>query len=399
MTSSSASSSSKKYSILFLASWYPNRIEVNGGIFVKRHAEAVAKFCNVYTLHIASDENLTNQKYDLQYTEEDNIPTVRVYYKKVETNLPGLANLLKLTRYIKASLMGYKFLTKKCGKPSLVHLNIVFPAGIFALFLKYYYNLPFIITENWTWFLPADGSYDKMGNKLLVRRIINNANAITPVSHDLKDAMINHGFNNKYCIIPNVVDVNLFQLVSEKPNHAKNLILHVSTLTDLQKNITGILKVILKLTAKRQDFELHIIGDGPERKEHEQHASELGINNRFVFFEGLKTGEQIAGSLQESDFLLLFSNYENLPCVMLEALACGIPVVATKTGGIPEHISKDRGILVETRDENALLHAIDKMLDSHKDYDRVKISQYAKENFGYDKVGMQFFEVYESLLN
>ena len=127
-------------------------------------------------------------------------------------------------------------------------------------------------------------------------------------------------------------------------------------------------------------------------------AEKLGLLNTFVFFIGMKLKNELAQILRDADFFVLFSNYENLPCVLIESLACGIPVITTNTGGITEHISKEMGIVIEPKDELALESAINTMLDNHQKYDSSYLNKYAADHFSYRTVGLQFQKIYNTVL-
>jgi glycosyltransferase involved in cell wall biosynthesis len=77
-----------------------------------------------------------------------------------------------------------------------------------------------------------------------------------------------------------------------------------------------------------------------------------------IEFTGEIAYEEVAKAMQQADCLLLFSHIENSPCVIGEALCCGLPVIASRVGGIPELIDEQNGILVPAADETALLNAM-----------------------------------------
>ena len=95
---------------------------------------------------------------------------------------------------------------------------------------------------------------------------------------------------------------------------------------------------------------------------------------------------------------MLFSNFENLPCVIVEAFASGVPVLTTDVGGIAEIVSPERGILIKAEDEEALLKGMVQMLDTSQDYDRKAIRQYAITTFSVEKIGSQIFEQYQNVV-
>ena len=95
---------------------------------------------------------------------------------------------------------------------------------------------------------------------------------------------------------------------------------------------------------------------------------------------------------------MLFSNYENLPVVIIESLACGLPVISTSVGGVPDHITEDFGILIPPKDENALCSAMENMMDNWMKHDSEKMRRYAVENFSYEAVGEKFNEIYRKII-
>ncbi|MGZ6523310.1 MAG: glycosyltransferase, partial [Bacteroidia bacterium] len=388
----------KKLNILFLSSWYPNRVLPTLGNFVQKHAEAVSIKANVAALFVCSDSNCKS-KYEITKNTIHNVYTVNVYYKKVEHSAPLLSQIQKANRYIKAHLKGLQIINSEFGKIDLVHHNILYPAGIIAWYLKKFKNIPYIITENWTGYLPSKNIKLSWFQRAISRAIARNASYITPVSRDLRDAMISHGFTTKYEIIYNVVDTKLFHPRTAQLKHEKIKIVHISTLDDAHKNISGMLRVAEKLSKQRPDFEIWFIGDG-DTAPHIKTAATLNILNTFAFFDGAKKTDEVAEIMRNADSFLLFSNYENLPCVMVEALASGIPIVSSTAGGVPEHITKNLGLLVKPLDEDALLNSLNKMIDNIKSgkYNSKELSNYANDNFSYEKVGEKFNELYNRIL-
>ena len=134
---------------------------------------------------------------------------------------------------------------------------------------------------------------------------------------------------------------------------------------DAHKNISGMLRVTEKLSKVRNDFEVWFIGDG-DPAPYIKTAKDLNIYKSFAFFDGAKTTSQVAEIMRNSHCFLLFSNYENLPCVMVEALASGIPIVSSTAGGIHEHITDNFGLLMKPSDEPALLIALNTAIDNIK---------------------------------
>jgi len=382
-----------KPNILFLASWYPSRVNPFNGNFVQRHAKAVSEYCNVSVLHACSDPG-SRKKYEVVETNNDGIDEVIVYYKKIKHNIPGVSHLQKYLRNNQALKIGFKAVQEK-HNTELVHLNVTFPAGLFALRLKKKFKLPYIITEHWTIFLDSDPSaYPKFAKKA-IKKILRQASIICPVSFDLARSIKRLAPDGEYQVVNNVVNTDLFGI--RKPENNKKRILHVSTLNEDQKNISGILRSVKKLSEKREDFELLIVGDG-DTAPHLEYARSIGLSNGVYEFRGKQPIEKIASIMQESDIFLLFSNYENLPCVIIEAHASGIPVISTDVGGISEMINKGNGILIGKGKEDMLVEALNNMLDEHDNYDRKTIRDEAVQKYSYNVIGKQFHDIYKKLI-
>jgi len=387
-----------RYKVLFLASWYPNKYNDIEGIFIKNHAHAISKYTNVIVLYIRSIEqkgNLDSDKYEISISLEDEIKTIRIYFKKSNGKFKNIFNSF---RYFKAIHLGLKTIKAEFGDPDIVHLNVAaIPMGIIALFYKYAKNKKYVLTEHWTGYTELDGNFKKQSKlrQFLIRKIIKNACCVTTVSSSLKNAMQKLGMKNKYFIIPNVIEGENVRL--KEPNSKKRIV-SCSTLSK-QKNIFDIIKAVNVILEDRNDFELHIIGDGDEKEKLEQLSDDLGLRNKVVFFHGLMPNSEVLKFMANSDFLVLNSNFETFSVVTAEALACGIPVIATKSGGPEEFVNSDVGILIEPKNQEQLIIAIKYMLDNHMKYDPTKLHEYAMKRFNNEIIGKNFLDVYAQFFN
>ena len=172
--------------------------------------------------------------------------------------------------------------------------------------------------------------------------------------------------------------------------------LHISTLDDVHKNVSGLLRVAKQLSLKRNDFTLSIIGNAFVEK-HRTTVKQLDLED-IVNVKGEIPHEEVAKEMQAHDLFVLFSNFENLPCVIIEAQASGLPVLATDVGGISEMVDEASGRLVQAKDEDALLGRMDEMLNEINNYDRNNIRENAVARFSYEDVGKRFEEIYQRIL-
>ena len=102
--------------------------------------------------------------------------------------------------------------------------------------------------------------------------------------------------------------------------------------------------------------------------------------------------------MQQADCFLMFSNYESFSVVIAEALACGLPIIATDAGGISSELTKDYGIIIKPNDEDALQEAMLYMISHHTEYDKQLLSAYA-DKFSYENVGKSYYNLYQEILN
>ncbi|HMM10698.1 MAG TPA: glycosyltransferase [Bacteroidales bacterium] len=349
--------SNKILHVLYLPRWYPNRNDPMPGLFIRRHAEAASAHCRISVVYVHADEH-QKTAYELVKTSEINLFTAVVYYRGSKGN-----KAIGLWRFLRANMIGINAVKKEFGRPDLTHVHVLTRLAFVAWWLKFRYGVPYLITEHWSRYIATRNEFRGAARKWLTRFLVGKAALVTTVTHNLADAMKQHGLNHPhYRILPNVVDTSLFVPVPDKLNSPKR-IMHVSCFEDRSKNISGLLRALKTLSARRNDFECIMVGDGMDFESIRLLSEALGLQN-MVKFTGLLEGAQLASTLSSGDFLVLFSNYENLPVVIPEALACGLPVIATNVGGIAEQIHAGNGRLVEARDEDALAASIDWMLDN-----------------------------------
>ena len=385
--------------VLFLARWYPDRYDPMMGLFIKRHAEVAGGFADVAVLYLrAAPEK--SKGYHIEQKLENGVVTNIVYYGTKLKCPKNCAKLLAGYLFLKAFITGYKFIQDTWGKPDIIHVNVLTRLGLFALWLHVFYNIQYVITEHWSRYLPVTGTYKGFFRKVFTKIVVKNASAVSTVSVNLAKAMQNLGlYHRNYMVLPNVVDTEAYTPVFNKTNRNKKRFVHISCFEDRSKNITGLLRSLQKLSALRSDFECQMIGEGIDLEKMKLFAAQSGLTETLVQFTGLLENEKLITAYQNADFMVMFSNYENMPVVISESFSCGLPVIATSVGGIPEYVNPENGILVEAADEEALLDALNYMLDHFQEFDKQKIRQYAVDNFGKKAVTDKLRELYSFVTN
>jgi hypothetical protein len=215
-----------KLHILFLCGWYPSRVLPSNGDFIERHAYAISLSHRVTVIHIISDENSTHN-LEIISTKKEQITTHIAYLKK--TNNP----IKKYFLFIKAFLK----ILQKVKNFDIVHLNEVYPFGIFSLYLKWFKNKQYIISEHFTGYHLPQAKTLAFNRLFISKFITKNAPFVCPVSNNLRDAMLALNLNANYFRVPNVVNTNLF-FPSEK-NNATFTITHITNMLNQHKNVEG----------------------------------------------------------------------------------------------------------------------------------------------------------------
>ena len=367
--------------IVFLARWYPHRYDPMFGLFVQRHAEAAALYNDISVVYVHPD----NQNGIVDETI-NNVRTIRVYFKQSKSKI------INLLRFFKAN---NKALKRLC-KPDIIHVHILTRLGIIARWQKLVHGIPYIITEHWSRYLPGNdfsGFFRKWATKIVVKH----ASVVTTVTENLAKAMQSHGLNNpNYMVLPNVVDTYLFQI---KPHeNATPKIIHISCFEDKSKNISGLLESLKILRDKGIAYQAVLVGDGMDYEAMKQKATFLHLNDN-VTFTGMLQGQELVDVLASGDFLVLSSNYENMPVVILEAFACGLPVVSTNVGGISEIVNESNGLLVPPHDAEKLANAMQKMLESYQNYDANTLRDSIIKKFSNEAVGKLLNSLYSTTLS
>jgi glycosyltransferase involved in cell wall biosynthesis len=380
--------------VLFLARWYPDRYDPMPGLFIKRHAEVAAGFADVSVLYLRAAAEMP-YGFDIEQNIEEGVVTTRVYYGTKNFNSNPLSKVVAAYMFIIACFKGYSFTLKSFGKPDIIHVNVLTRLGIFALWLRFFKGIKYVITEHWSRYLPITGTYKGFFRRFFTKLVVRNADAVSTVSENLANAMQGHSLTNKhYMVLPNVVDTDVYTMDSVNHDSGIKRFIHISCFEDRSKNISGLLRTIAKLAALRNDFECLMVGEGIDLKNIKTLATELGVDNTCVKFTGLLENEELISAYQRSDFMVMFSNYENMPVVISESFSCGLPVVATSVGGIPEYVNVNNGRLISAGDEPALLEAIAFMLDHFNEFDASKIRQNAIGIFGKQAVSEKLQKLY-----
>jgi glycosyltransferase involved in cell wall biosynthesis len=260
-------------------------------------------------------------------------------------------------------------------KPDLILNYWLYPDGYAAVSIARELRVPVIVG--------AIGSDIRRRNDpitvRLVRETMLRADAVITVSEELRQQAIAQGVPaDKVTAILNGCDTAVFHPGDRASARAQlgcgaagELIVYAGNLLD-SKGLGELMEAFLQLARVRQGLRLAIVGQGPYRETIERRAAAAGMESR-VILPGRCDAAGIARWMLASDVFCLPSYSEGCPNVVVEALACGRPVVGTKVGGIPELVKEASGLLVPPRDAVALRGALETALA--KQWDSAEIAR------------------------
>lgn len=376
------------------SAWYPTKEDMLLGNFVQNHAKAIATLADVIVIHPIPSKNKTRT---IEEKDNNSFHEIFVTYPIIKQSILNKSRLF--LSIMKSYRIGIQYAIKKYGLPDICHVHIITKNILPAIQLQYRYNIPFIITEHWSRYLPENEDFNNKIQQWMVKFFAKKAVAITTVSPILANAMQKLGIKNQYFIIPNVLDENIFRLNNTLPNNdEQKSILMIIHFDDNSKNWKDVISTIALLSKKRKDFRLDIIGDGKEKPLAIQLVEKLQISN-FVCFHSTIPNENIPEYFHKCCFSLLFSNFETQGLVLIESIACGKPIVASRLPAIEQSIGTENGILVEPQNKQELLFALDSMLDKYKDYFPENLRQYAINRYSTSIIAQQFIDLYSKVLN
>lgn len=379
----------KRLKVLVIPAWYPSERNPVVGIFVKEYAKATSLYNDVVVLYGEGIDRSVRGIYRIEDNVEDGLRTLRLRYRKFF--IPKTSYFI----YLWGMFAAFRKLIHEGFRPDVIHAH-VYLAGVAAVLLGERHGIPVVISEHFTGF-PRRTVHGLQ--RLMAKFAFQRASLVCPVSEDLKRHIESYGIRARFRVVPPVVNASLFSpgggtSVNRGEDDRKRMLL--VALLDPKKGVPYLLEALVHLRKRRDDFVLDVVGDGPSRAEYEELANKLGLAN-IVRFYGLKTKQEVAEFMQRCDFFVLSSEWENLPSVLIEAMASGLPIVATGVGGIPEIINEEIGILVPPKEVEALAKAVDYMLDHYQDYSAKGIVQYALERFSYEAIGSHLNKVYREL--
>lgn len=384
--------------ILVLTDMFPSGDDPTSGVFVYELSKAVSCKNQVVVIHprLWNPFNIKSCKEKQSY---------HLHMNDMEIYRPKLFILPKGDRlFFRAFvfLIGVLPLLRKLRKTfhfDLIHTHMAGPAGFAAVLLGMLFGKSVIVTVHGSDIHSFPGYFFL---KRMVHFTLKRAHKIVAVSQSLKDSILKlDGFPEKISVIRNGVNHKEFFPFNKTTARErlglpinKKIILFIGNLLPV-KGIDLLLRAFAGME-KKDCIDLIIIGKGKSERKLKTLTKKLHIETH-VNFMGSKGHNEIPAWLNACDVLCLPSRNEGFPTIIVEALACGRPVVATKVGGIPEAVTNDTfGILVEPNNTEELAATLNKALE--KEWDYQAIAEYGKR-FSWNTIAEEYSELYKNVVS
>ncbi len=327
----------------------------------------------------------------------------------------GLVDNFRLLTYLISLFFNLIWITRKYNL-ELFHAHHTIPTGLVAIIVAKIMRVPVVvtahlmdITTHGTDVGPLENIVDFESNFIFRRLILfslNSSRKIIAVSEDLANKIELMGVNKNIKILRNAVDINRFKPSKNREMRHNNgikdddvLILFIGHLETF-KGIFELLDAFYEINTKQKNTKLMIVGEGHEEQKVRDTVSKLNLVNS-VIFTGKISPENIQNYYQMADIFTLPSYTEGLPLVVIEAMACGLPVVVSTAGGIPELVKDDiNGFLVQPKDRVLLTKKLELLVDYPELRDKfgIKALKTVDDEFNIDKKVDKLKEIYRELM-
>lgn len=399
-----AANKNGKLRVLALARNYPNSVFPRLGLWTERLVRSTADYCE--TTVVAPVPYCPPLPKSFAYTRFRQVPFhesgngLEVFHPRFLTgpgyslhsfeSAPYFLGVVRLVRQLRAR---FSF--------DLIHAHFSYPDGVVAAALGKRFNVPVVITEQAAW-RPWLDDYSLVRKQTIWAA--KESEFVIAVSNSHRESILHFtGNSDQVRVIPNLVDGTVFTLKDEaQAISPENQILFVGLIRKV-KGLDVLLRAVRLLLDRKCNVKLAIIGESfyeSYRREYSELvglAETLGIKEAVEFL-GPQSAAEVARHLQASAILVLPSRRETFGAVLVEALACGTPVVATRCGGPEDIVNDEVGVLVPIEDPEALARGIEQVLERRKSYDPARLRSYALNNFGAQRVGQSIAALYAEAL-
>ena len=376
--------------VLLLPSWYSTADKPWRGTFFRDQALALRRhglrvgvaFVERRSLNRFSPGALLSQHFQITSSDEEGLPTVRMKgWSTFAQTTTGSLIWSALTRRLVRSYVA------TCGMPDLIHGHGAMWGGYAAMLCAREFRRPYVVTEHASSILMLDVP---RSDRRRVGSTYRNAARVIAVSAALKASVDCVAGRTVAEVVPNTVDTDYFDLPPVPRRRRPFVFLAVGDLVP-DKRFDLLVRAFARVHERDSATRLVIAGAGRERQRLEELASARRVADA-VELPGALDRDRVRRQMWNANALVVPSSFETFGVVLIEALATGLPVVATRCGGPEEIVNAGLGLLTTSGDEQALAASMIAMLAG--DFRPEALREEVARRFGYGEIAPRLCEVY-----
>ena len=372
--------------VFLIARGYPTKQDPTWGCFEKDQAEALAKLGHQVTI-LSVDTRLRFywREWGVRHQVYGKIATVNIFLFPIALVFFLPERIKEIIRAWQMDLI-YQQAEQHYGKPDVIYSHYLHNT-LKAIPLKKKYNIPLVAIEHWS---QLAHTHIPKTTIQLAKRVYSSVDQLLSVSSALQDN-IRRQIGYDSLVVPNMVSQEFYYTTSTPKD---NLTLVTVGRLVSEKHFDQLIKAVAHIS---EPLQLKIIGDGKEKENLHKLINELQLQEK-VFLCGYKTKEEIVVLLQQSDIFVLPSQSETFGVVYIEALACGLPIIATDCGGPRDIVTPMNGLLVPINNQQKLEKAITHMIHNLHLYDKNLIAQDCQNRFSSENVAKHILKILENTI-
>ncbi|MBT7550100.1 MAG: glycosyltransferase, partial [Gemmatimonadetes bacterium] len=280
--------------------------------------------------------------------------------------------------------------------PDLIHAHLAYPDGLAAIEYGRQVNRPVVISVHGHDVREIPDACSEW--RALVSRALTGAELVIASSGDVRERVRELGVaDDRIRSIPQGVDCSLFRGADRQPGDGGWQLLYVGRF-DVRKGMGVLLEAMHEVRRERGDVRLRLVGGSPVSGTADDFREQARGLEDCVEFVDEKSHEDIPALMAAADVFVLPSFYDSFGIVLIEAMACGLPVVATRCGGPEDIVEEGMGMLVGVGDARALARGILTVLNEYEGFDRAEIRRRIEAQYDYRGVAERIYGVYEEVL-
>ncbi len=385
-----------------ITSAYPEFKDDPHGIFVHRLMKEISK--KGHEVHVLAPYAGEKTSYIL---EGVHVERFHYFYPRKFQKLCGRSGMVDNVKegfLVKFQVLPFLFFNlmyslRKFKDMDVVHVQWPIPNGLGALFLKKIYKVPYINT------IHGEEVYlsRRYHTLFALNWLVNNSAKTATNSSATMDSCLKADLDEeKIEIIPFGADTDFFKPLKIQKNRNAFQILAVGYLIE-RKGFEYLIRAMKEVLKNHGSAQLTIVGSGPLEKKLNNLIKELELENNVRILKNV-SDDELLHLYNSHDLFVLPSivdsqgNTEGLGVVLLEAMACGLPVIGSNTGGIPDIIQdSETGLLVPEKDIFKLSQAISRLIEDENFRTELALNGYNKieEKFSWEKIAQKYIDIYK----